>query len=545
VKIRSRSSLAIAITGSLLLVPDRVLASDHLHELFPADGAALDRFGHSVAIDGSLLVAGAIWHADTTSKAGAAYVFDASTGQELLKLVSSDGAPSDWFGVSVSIDGGRIAVGASEDDDHGGQSGSVYVFDAATGAELLKLTASDGEAVDRLGRVVAIHGNHVLAGASGDNHAGALSGSAYLFDATTGQQLHKLTADDAEANAWFGNSVAIHGNLALVGSYNDDEVSYAAGAAYLFDVSTGQQIFKWTAPDGHVQQFLGWSVAIDRDRAVVGAVLDDDHGVMTGAAYLFDPVTGQLIDKMAASNAHRGGFYAKSLSIGGGRCVVGAGTFDPGRAYLLEATTGHELLLQQPSNGVLGDDYGWAVGVSADYLVVGAPERNFVGTESGAVYVYALPSAPGIGFCTGDGTGTACPCSNPGSPDEGCANSGGSGARVSAIGSNGVAADDLFVVADGLRPAQPALLFAGEDVVAGGLGAPFGDGLRCAGGAVTRLGVQVPDVAGATGWGPGLSGVGGWNAGDDRHFQVWYRDPGGPCSSDFNLTGGLSVTFAP
>jgi len=149
----------------------------------------------------------------------------------------------------------------------------------------------------------------------------------------------------------------------------------------------------------------------------------------------------------------------------------------------------------------------------------------------------------GSGYCFGDGSGSSCPCGNNGGAGEGCANSGGTGGLVWASGSDSVAADDLTFSASGLLPLQPALLFAGHNAINGGNGIPFGDGLRCAGQSVVRLGVETPDPNGDADWGPGLGALGGWISGDTRYFQVWYRDPGGPCGSGFNLTNGVEVTF--
>ena len=153
------------------------------------------------------------------------------------------------------------------------------------------------------------------------------------------------------------------------------------------------------------------------------------------------------------------------------------------------------------------------------------------------------PATVGTGFCFGDGSGTFCPCGNTGGPGEGCANSTGSGATLSAFGSNNAAANDLAFAAANLIPNQPALLFAGDNAVAGGNGVTFGDGLRCAGGNVRRLGVRVPNVNGDASWGPGFASP-NWMAGDTRRFQVWYRNPaGGPCATTFNLTHGVEVVF--
>ena len=160
------------------------------------------------------------------------------------------------------------------------------------------------------------------------------------------------------------------------------------------------------------------------------------------------------------------------------------------------------------------------------------------------VRITQYPTA--IPHCFGDGSGMTCPCANNGAPGGGCAHSGGFGAFLEGTGSASVTLDELVFRGTQLKPGQSALLFQGNNAVNGGLGNLFGDGLRCAGGGMIRLGVKAADVGGGAMWGPGLSGAGGWSAGQTRYFQAWYRDPvGSPCGMDFNLTNGSSVTFIP
>lgn len=155
----------------------------------------------------------------------------------------------------------------------------------------------------------------------------------------------------------------------------------------------------------------------------------------------------------------------------------------------------------------------------------------------------APPATP---YCFGDGSGTACPCGNPGDAGEGCRNSSGSGGIAASTGGGSIAANNLGVTATQLIQNQPALLFGGDNSLNGGAGLVFGDGLRCAGGNIRRLGVRVPNASGTASWGPGLAGQGGYVSGQTARLQVWYRDPvGGPCGTTFNLTNGLELTFTP
>ena len=126
---------------------------------------------------------------------------------ELAKLTASDGAVSDEFGRSVSVDGDTMVVGAYRDDDNGFQSGSAYVFvrpsggDWSEASQVAKLTASDGAADDEFGISVSVDGDTVVVGANGHDDSGSDSGSAYVFvkpltgwaDAT---ETAKLTASD-------------------------------------------------------------------------------------------------------------------------------------------------------------------------------------------------------------------------------------------------------------------------------------------------------------------------------------------------------------
>ncbi|HIG11962.1 MAG: hypothetical protein ABGY71_08020 [bacterium] len=149
-------------------------------------------------------------------------------------------------------------------------------------------------------------------------------------------------------------------------------------------------------------------------------------------------------------------------------------------------------------------------------------------------------------FCGGDNAGVDCPCGNNAGGEGGCGNSLGVGMLLDSTGSNSITADDLGFLAGGLIPGNPALLFSGTLRLNTGLGMPFGDGLRCVGGATRRLAVRLPTASGDASWGPGYATNEGWLGGQTRYFQVWYRDPGGgPCLGGFNLSNGLEVTFTP
>lgn len=152
----------------------------------------------------------------------------------------------------------------------------------------------------------------------------------------------------------------------------------------------------------------------------------------------------------------------------------------------------------------------------------------------------------GSRYCFGDGSGAACPCNNHGSTGQGCQNSTGSGAALSASGSDSVSSNDLVLDITGAVGGQPGLFFQGANAVSGGNGLAFGDGLRCAGGNTIRLEVAFANGSGAVSSSSSISSGGGVSSGQTFRYQYWYRDPSfSPCLSGFNLSNGVEIVWAP
>ncbi len=314
-------------------------------KLLPDDGAAGDRFGWSVAIADGVVAVGAIWDDDNGSNSGSAYLFDASTGAQLAKLLPDDGAAGDRFGGSITIGDGIVAVGAPRDDNEF-SSGSAYLFDASTGVQIAKLLPDDGAAGDNLGWSIAIADGLVAVGAVFDDDNGSDSGSVYLFNASTGAQIAKLLPDDGAAGDWFGLSIAMAGGLVAVGARLDADNGSSSGSAYLFHASTGDQIAKLLPDDGAAGDNFGTSIAIADGVVTVGdgvvavrAHLDDNNESDFGSAYLFDASTGAQLAKLLPNDGAADDKFGFSIAIGDGVVAVGAHLDDDngsgsGSAYL-------------------------------------------------------------------------------------------------------------------------------------------------------------------------------------------------------------------
>ena len=377
-----------------------------LFKLTASDAAAEDWLGYSVAISGDTALVGAPRNDDAGSLSGCAYLFDTTTGNQYFELTAADAAPTDLFGESVSISGNIAIVGARLDDDAGSGSGSAYLFDTA-GNQLFKLTASDAAGGDDFGRSVATNGNIALVGAPSDDDGGSSSGSVYLFDVSTGNQLFKLTATDAAVGDVFGRSVAISGNIALVGAEGNDDSGSSSGSAYIFDVTTGNQLLKLAATDADVADVFGMSVAVRGNTALVGAPWDDDGGNSSGSAYLFNATTGSQLFKLTASDAAADDNFGRSVAIDGNTAIVGAfadddGGLDSGSAYLFDIATGSQLAKLTASDAAAVDYFGRAVAIRGNAALVGAYLDDDDGNSSGSAYLFEAP-APITGDANEDG----------------------------------------------------------------------------------------------------------------------------------------------
>ncbi len=158
------------------------------------------------------------------------------------------------------------------------------------------------------------------------------------------------------------------------------------------------------------------------------------------------------------------------------------------------------------------------------------------------------PPSSFMAACFGDGTGTGCPCGNTGAAGNGCASSvNGAGANLAGTGTSSIANDTLSLNGSGM-PNSSALYFQGTTLISSGAGSTFGDGLRCAGGAVIRLGTKT-NVGGSSSYPGGSTPIsikGANTAGNTRTYQCWYRNAAAFCNPEtFNLTNGGSVVWTP
>jgi hypothetical protein len=387
-------------------------------ELVASNGAANAFFGTSVAISGNTIVVGA---GGTTvqgnPRQGSAYVFAEPTKgwrnmTQTAELTASDGYVGDDFGASVAISGNTVAIGApyaSIGSNY--QQGASYVF-VEPGSrwtnmtQTAKLTSSDGAANDIFGGAVAISASTIVVGASEATVNGNSSaGKAYVFVQpesgwTDMTQTAELTASDAIADDYFGSSLAISGNTAVVGAPSD-----FSGTAYVFVEPAGgwtnaTQTAELTPGSVGSLLLMGTSVALNGNTVMAGAVGATDGGnAYEGALYVFiEPANGWADENQSAqlspSDGGAGDYFGHSLSMVSNAEVVGAPFHDvglsesQGAAYVFQPVNSHPTETSlSPSSTVQGGP-GFQLTVGGTLFAPGAVV-NWSGSPRSTTFVSA------------------------------------------------------------------------------------------------------------------------------------------------------------
>jgi hypothetical protein len=408
------------------------LAAIQQAQLLAGDGATGDYFGYSVALDGNTAIVGAyLDDIGTNANQGSAYVFTRSgtSWRQQAQLTAGDGTANDYFGTSVAVSGDTAVVGAYDDTvgANAGQ-GSAYVFtrSGTSWSQQAQLTAGDGAANDNFGYSVALDGNTAVVGAYADTvGANTYQGSAYVFtrSGTSWSQQAKLTAGDGAALDYFGISVAVSGDTAVVGAYVDDVgANTDQGSAYVFTRSgtNWSQQAHLTAGDGAANDYFGYSVAVSGDTAVVGAYGNDiGANPNQGSAYVFtrSGTSWSQQAQLTAGDGATNDLLGVSVAVSGDTAVVGAygndvgANIDQGSAYVFMrsgAIWGQQAKLNA-GDGATSDFFGLSVAISGDTAVVGAFADDVgANMNQGSAYAFVLDDSAPVT------TASTAPAANPG-----------------------------------------------------------------------------------------------------------------------------------
>jgi hypothetical protein len=373
-------------------------------KLVASDGWTDDGFGQSVALWDDTILVGA--RADTVganTHQGSAYIFawSGTTWSEQAHLTASDGEAYQGFGYSVALWEDSALVGAAY-----GDSAYVYVRSDATWSDQQKLTPPESPTGGWFGSSVALWDDTALVGALMDNVASnRWQGSAYVFtrsDTTWSEQAH-LIASDGAAEDGFGGSVALCGDIALIGASSDDVNENAdQGSAYAFARSdtTWSEEQQVIVPDVAGDDHFGWSVALWEDTALVGAP-NDNIGANSrqGSVYVFvrEGMAWVEQQKLAALDGEAEDRLGHSVAVWGDTAVVAApwhsvdGKSYQGSVYVFvrSGTTWSEQARLTASDGGAGDQFGTSVALYDHTVVVGVAHDTVDGNyDQGSAYVF-------------------------------------------------------------------------------------------------------------------------------------------------------------
>ncbi len=433
-----------------------------------------DNFGASVAVSGDTVVVGAFLEDSSATgvdgnqannsavDSGAAYIFvrdGAGVWSQQAYLKASNTGDGDWFGWSVSVSGDTIVVGAYQEDSNttgingyqldnsASKSGAAYVFvrDGGVWSQQAYLKASNSEANDRFSTTVALSGDVVVVGATGEasnttgvngdqaDNSAVKAGAAYVFVRVGGvwSQQAYLKASNTDIIDFFGYSVSVSGDTVVVGAPAEesnatgvngnqtDNSAIGPGAAYIFVRDSGgvwsQQAYL-KASNTDARDGFGVSVSVSGDTVVVGAFAEASNatgvggnqagnsGAGSGAAYVFVRDVSSVWSQQAylkASNTDAGDIFGISVAVSGDTVVVGAhgerssatgvngnqadnNFFRSGATYVFVrdgASVWSQQAYLKASNTGANDFFGYSVSVSGDTVVVGAPEEDSNDTD--------------------------------------------------------------------------------------------------------------------------------------------------------------------
>jgi hypothetical protein len=370
-------------------------------------------FGHSVSITSEFIVVGAYLD---NSGAGSVFIYqkdeDGNNKWGLVKkITASDGNPEDHFGISVSISGDTLVVGAARAyfSSTPAKPGSVYVFQKNyegenNWGEMKKIVASGGSPGDNFGASVSISGDTLVVGDTECTFCDRpTADAAYIFKRHYGGtnnwgQIKKLVASDGAEGDDYGNSVYISGDTVVVGAKLDDDEGFNSGSAYIYQRNEGGidswgEVKKITAPDGSSYDRFGHAVSVTGDTVIISA-LDDSSA---GSVYIFKQNYGGnknwgLVQKLTAFDRKPHSNFGFSVSIEKDSVLIVDHKRD-GSAYFFQANQSNTdnwklRKMFTPSDSVAdneiiaADPGATSISISSATVVVGG---------RGKAYIYYIP----------------------------------------------------------------------------------------------------------------------------------------------------------
>ncbi|MFH1922891.1 MAG: PEGA domain-containing protein [Planctomycetota bacterium] len=327
--------------------------------------------------------------------AGAVYLFDTSTGKVVRTFKSPEPGVGHNFGCSVAAVGSRIVIGEyrATSKPNLRRAGAAYIFDASTGELLHTLAKPSTAAEDYFGHPVAVLGENFLATCERDDTGAKDAGTVFLYDGTTGELLQVFRKPKPAPHDGFGRALAVVGDNLLVGDDLDDTKGPGAGAAHLLDGSTGELLRTFYNPLPGRGHGFAKAVAALGSNILVAEKSFKPSRAEGGSVYLFDGVTGELLRTFQNPNPVVDDGFGLSVAAVGDNVLIGANHahangLNVGAAYLFDGSNGKLLhTFLNPTPG-WNDQFGVTVAALGENIVISAPLDDTAGIDAGAIYLF-------------------------------------------------------------------------------------------------------------------------------------------------------------
>ncbi len=362
-----------------------------------AEGATSFQFARAVSINGNRALIG-IPGDERDSHRGGAYIFDKIQGNWTLTALLKPLTPDfpEILGLSVSLFGDQAMVGATSSYTN---SGSVYVFDLINGEWLQssRITSDEPDFSGSFGRSIDLNNNRAIIGDSSDSEFATKSGAAYIYELVDGNwtKIIKFKPNNPSIDSKFGSSVSISGDRVLIGAKGD-----AAGSAYIYDLIEDEWIEskKLMANEIFYDGNFGVSVSLDGDVALIGANQDIENGYHSGSAFIFEMIDNDWAEtgKLVASDGAADDTFGVTVSLSNNVALIGSsGKFNSiatGSGYIFSKTDDKwiEKIKLNASDKTSGDEFGYAVSLSGNNVLIGSYRDDDRGSDSGSAYIYNL-----------------------------------------------------------------------------------------------------------------------------------------------------------
>ncbi|MEZ5942236.1 MAG: PQQ-binding-like beta-propeller repeat protein [Planctomycetaceae bacterium] len=350
----------------------------------------------SLVISGNRLFVGAVGYSTSEFDHGAVYVFDINTGEQLLRVVNPSvntrAYELDRFGCSIAVSGNRLFVGSESESQDAYYAGKLYEFDLLSGELVTAFSSPSPSHGGKFGHALIIESDTLIV--SEPQSLNYNPGSVYIYELQSMTVLRRISLPEFDIGTQddFGSSIDLHGDVLLVGAARLDRNGYDAGAAYVFDRTTGSLMFLLHDATNDEYDSFGAAVTLSGGFAWIGA---PGTNAYTGTLSLFDVTNGNLSQRINAPTA-AAVFDGFGTSVAATNSVIAVGSpgddtteYNAGSVTVSDAITGQrQWFLQAPSPRMQGE-FGSAVSILGDTLFVGA---GYAPVGESAIFAFDIES---------------------------------------------------------------------------------------------------------------------------------------------------------